>query len=114
VSISPEGQIMHAGDFANQARLVFENLRTVLQQAGASMTDVVKLGVFLTHMARMPEYNAAKAEFFTGAQPASTAVGVTSLAAPGLMIEVEAVRSCDAAVPELRRSPQPRTPPDER
>jgi enamine deaminase RidA (YjgF/YER057c/UK114 family) len=91
VSISPEGQIMHAGDFANQARLVFENLRTVLQQAGASMTDVVKLGVFLTHMARMPEYNAAKAEFFTGAQPASTAVGVTSLAAPGLMIEVEAV-----------------------
>jgi reactive intermediate/imine deaminase len=91
VSISPDGQLMHEGDFAGQAHLVFENLRTILQQAGASLADVVKLGVFLTDMARLPEYNSAKAEFFTGVQPASTAVGVTSLAAPGLMLEVEAV-----------------------
>jgi enamine deaminase RidA (YjgF/YER057c/UK114 family) len=38
---------MHEGTFAAQARLAFENLRTVLEQAGASLRDVVKMGVFL-------------------------------------------------------------------
>jgi enamine deaminase RidA (YjgF/YER057c/UK114 family) len=90
VSVSADGQLAHEGDFAAQTRLVFENLRTVLNQAGATLDHVVRLGVFLTDMARMPQYGAIKAEFFKGAQPASTAVGVTSLAMSGLLIEVEA------------------------
>jgi enamine deaminase RidA (YjgF/YER057c/UK114 family) len=90
VSVSDDGQLAHEGDFAAQTRLVFENLRTVLNQAGATLDQVVRLGVFLTDMARMPQYGAIKAEFFKGPQPASTAVGVTSLAMFGLMIEVEA------------------------
>ena len=91
VSVSEDGQLVHDGDFPAQARLVFENLRTVLEGAGASLENVVKLGVYLTDMSRMPEYGAVKAEFFKGPQPASTAVGVTALAMPGLMIEVEAI-----------------------
>ena len=90
VSVTEDGQLAHEGDFAGQTRLVFENLRTVLERAGASLANVVKLGVFLTDMSRMPEYGAVKAECFQGPQPASTAVGVTSLAMPGLLIEVEA------------------------
>jgi enamine deaminase RidA (YjgF/YER057c/UK114 family) len=90
VSVSDEGKLAHEGDFPGQARLVFQNLRTVLEKAGASLENVVRLGVFLTDMGRMPEYGAIKAEFFTGPQPTSTAVGVSSLAMPGLMIEVEA------------------------
>jgi enamine deaminase RidA (YjgF/YER057c/UK114 family) len=90
VSVSDDGQLAHEGDFAAQTRLVFENLRTVLNQAGATLDDVVRLGVFLTDMARLPQYGAIKAEFFRGPQPASTAVGVTSLAMSGLLIEVEA------------------------
>ena len=91
VSVSEDGQLVHDGDFPAQARLVFENLRTVLEGAGASLENVVKLGVYLTDMSRMPEYGTVKAEFFKGPQPASTAVGVTALAMPGLMIEVEAI-----------------------
>jgi len=90
VSVSDDGQLRHEGDFAAQARLVFENLRTVLNEAGATLDHVVRLGVFLTDMARLPEYGAIKAEFFKGPPPASTAVGVTSLAMSGLLIEVEA------------------------
>ncbi|HZU11755.1 MAG TPA: RidA family protein [Chloroflexota bacterium] len=91
VSVSPDGQLMHEGDFPAQVRQVFENLRTVLEAAGASLQDVVKVGVFLTDMGRLPEYSRIKAEFISGKQPASTAVGVTALAVPGLMIEVEAI-----------------------
>ena len=89
--VSAKGQVMHAGDFRAQARLAFENLRTVLQAAGASLDDVVKLGVYLVDMGRLAEYGAVKAEFFSGKQPASTAVGVTALAAPGLQVEIEAI-----------------------
>ena len=91
VSASPDGQPVHEGDFPAQVRQVFENLRTVLAESGASLGDVVKMGVFLPDISRLPEYGRVKAEFFTGRQPASTAVGVTGLAGPGYMIEVEAV-----------------------
>jgi len=91
VSVSSDGQPMHSGDFAAQTRLVFENLRAVLERAGASLEQVVKLGVFLTDMNRLPEYGRIKAEFFKGPQPASTAVGVNALALPAFLVEVEAI-----------------------
>jgi enamine deaminase RidA (YjgF/YER057c/UK114 family) len=90
VSVSAEGQVMHEGDFAAQVRLTFENLRTVLEASGASLQDVVRLGVYLTDMGRLPEVMRIKGEFISGDQPASTAIGVAALAAPGLMVEIEA------------------------
>lgn len=90
-AIGADGQPAGGSDFEAQVRQVFENLRTVLEQAGASLESVVKLTVFLTDMGRLRDYTRVKAEFFAGAQPASTAVGVTALARPELQVEVEAV-----------------------
>ena len=89
-SISGEGVVMHAEDFAAQVRLTFENLKIVLEQAGASLEDVVKLGAYFVDIGKLPEYGAVQAEFFKGKMPAQTAVGVSGLALPGMMIEVEA------------------------
>jgi 2-iminobutanoate/2-iminopropanoate deaminase len=89
--ISGEGQLVGEGDFEAQTRLVFENLRTVLEQAGAGLESVVKLTVFLTDMSRLPEYTRIKGTFFPGEQPASTAVGIAALARPEMMVEVEAL-----------------------
>jgi enamine deaminase RidA (YjgF/YER057c/UK114 family) len=90
-SISAEGQVLHADDFAAQVRLTFENLRTVLAQAGATLDDVIKLTGFFVGMEHLGEYAAVQAEFFKGKPPAQTVVGVTSLALPGMQIEVEAM-----------------------
>lgn len=90
-SISAEGTVMHQGDFRAQARLTFENLHTALKEAGASLEDIVKLGVYLMDMANLPDYGAVQAEFFRGSMPAQTVVQINSLALPGMMIEVEAV-----------------------
>jgi 2-iminobutanoate/2-iminopropanoate deaminase len=90
-SISADGQLVGAGDFEAQVRQVFENLRSVLAQTGTGLDAVVKLTVYLTDMSRLREYTRIKAEFFTGHQPASTAVGVTELARPEMMVEVEAI-----------------------
>jgi reactive intermediate/imine deaminase len=88
--ISPDGQIVGADDFEAQVRQVFENLQTVLGEAGMGLDAIVKLTVFLTDMGRLRDYTRIKGDFFRGGQPASTAIGVTALARPEMMVEVEA------------------------
>lgn len=90
-SISADGQVVHTGDFTRQVRLTFENLRTVLERAGASLENVVKLGAFLVGMEHLPEYGRVQAEFFKGKMPAQTALGVAALALPGMLVEVDAI-----------------------
>lgn len=89
--VSAEGQLVGEGDFEAQAEQVFQNLREVLDGAGASFADVVKLTVFLTDIGRLRDYMQVKARYVEGAQPASTALEVSALALPGMMIEVEAI-----------------------
>lgn len=89
--VSGDGQLVGEGDFEAQVRQVFENLRTVLEAAGAGLDAVVKLTVYLTDMSRLRDYTLIKGEFFRGEQPASTALGVTALARPEMMVEVEAL-----------------------
>ena len=89
--VSADGQLVGESDFDAQARQVFENLRAVLKAAGMGLDTVVKLTVFLTEMSRLRDYTRIKGEFFEGAQPASTAVGISALARPEMMVEVEAI-----------------------
>ena len=77
--------------FALKLGLTFENLHTALKEAGASLEDIVKLGVYLMDMGNLPDYGAVQAEFFRGSMPAQTVAQINSLAFPGMMIEVEAV-----------------------
>ena len=88
--ITSGGELVAAGDFVAQTHQVFENLRTVLDQSGAGFESIVKLVVYVTDTARLPDYTRIKGEYIPGAQPASTAIGVASLALPGMMIEVDA------------------------
>jgi reactive intermediate/imine deaminase len=89
--ISAEGQIVGGNDFEAQTRQVLENLVTVVEEAGATLDNVVKLTVFLTDMRKLQEYTRIKGEFFRGEQPASTAVEVCALARPEMLVEVEAL-----------------------
>jgi enamine deaminase RidA (YjgF/YER057c/UK114 family) len=65
-------------------------LSTVLEQSGATLESIVKLTVYLTDMNKLRDYTPIKARFIEGEQPASTAIGVASLALPGMMIEIDA------------------------
>ena len=89
--ISPEGQLVGEGNFEAQARQVFENLGTVLEQSGATFDSIVKVVVYVTDTSKLRDYARVKAEYIPGAQPASTAIGVASLALPGMMIELDAI-----------------------
>ena len=87
-----------AYDIAAQCRQVFDNVRAVLEAAGACWEDLVDVTVFLTDMARdFAAYNKIYAEYFTAAQPCRTTLGITALPTP-IAIELK----CVAALPEGR------------
>ena len=85
------GELVGAGNPAAQARQVFENLRRCLAAAGAGFGDVVKLTFFVLDVADLPAVREARdAVIDTDRPPASTAVQVAALFAPGYLLEVEA------------------------
>jgi enamine deaminase RidA (YjgF/YER057c/UK114 family) len=91
VSQDEHGDLVGPGDPDAQARQVFENLRRCLAEAGAGFGDVVKLGIFVLDIAYLPAVRAARdAVVDTTRPPASTAVQVAALFAPGYLLEVDA------------------------
>jgi 2-iminobutanoate/2-iminopropanoate deaminase len=72
-----------------QTRAVFTKIRHLVEAAGGTMNDIVKMTGFITDMKQREEYLRARRDYFTADPPASTLVEITALAAPGLLIEVE-------------------------
>ena len=78
----------------------FENLRRVLEAAGASLADVVDLTTFHTDMRELKLFMQVKDRYFVRDYPAWTAVGVAALGGvPGLIVEIKAVAVTAAAHP---------------
>ena len=78
-------------DVAVQARQVFLNMKLVLDAAGASFADILKVTVYLLDVEDRRKINPVRQEFFGAARPASTLIGVKELAIPGMKVEIEAV-----------------------
>lgn len=78
-------------DVAAQARQVFLNMKLVLDAAGASFADILKVTVYLLDVNDRRRINPVRQEFFGAARPASTLIGVSELAIPGMKVEIEAV-----------------------
>ena len=78
-------------DPAAQARQVFENMKVVLDAAGATFPDVLKVTVYLTDVDDRTKINPVRQEYFGTARPASTLIGVKELAIPGMKVEIEAI-----------------------
>ena len=77
--------------FEEQCRSVFDNVRAVLEDAGAAFDDLVDVTVFLTDMKRdFATYNRIYAETFATAQPCRTTVEVVSLPTP-ISIELKCI-----------------------
>lgn len=91
VAVDESGRIVGHDDAESQARQCLANIDAVLKLAGASRSDVVKLGVFLIDIADRPAVARARAAFFGDHAPASTLVEVSGLVDPALRVEIEAV-----------------------
>lgn len=95
VTLDQAGNII-GYDIEKQGHAVFENVRLVLEDAGATWNDIVDVTVFLTHMKKdFPVYNTLYAEYFAGPgkpNPTRTTVEVTALPTP-IAIELKVIAS---------------------
>jgi enamine deaminase RidA (YjgF/YER057c/UK114 family) len=94
VAVDKEGKIVGQGDLTIQIKQVAHNLIAALAAVGAKPSDIVKMNTYIVQY-KPSDYAAmreARAILFpTGDPPASTLIGVHSLAVDGLLVEIEAV-----------------------
>jgi 2-aminomuconate deaminase len=93
VTLDPAGKVV-THDIEKQCHAVFENVRLVLEDAGAAWRDIVDVTVFLTDMAGdFPTYNKIYGQYFAGPDkpnPTRTTVEVTALPTP-IAIELKVI-----------------------
>ena len=91
-SVNSEGTPVHAGNLRAQLSLALDNLETVLRQAGFALGDVVRLNFYTTDVEQLfGAYELAAGRLATaGCRPGMTWLGVSRLAFPELMVEIEA------------------------
>ena len=95
VALDLGGKLVGRGDIEAQARQVFGNLKAIVEEAGGSLANVVKITTLLTHFGSTEAYRKVRAEFFPAAPPASTLHVISSLADKDFLIEVEAIAVLD-------------------
>ena len=89
VAIAADGSVPE--DFEQQAHVAWRNLVAVLEDAGMTVIDLVKVNHFLVRPGDMAAYAAVRAGYLGEARPASTVLIVQALAKPGGLVEVDAV-----------------------
>lgn len=77
-------------DIRLQTRAVIENIRDILQAAGAELRDIAEISTYLVNMNDFAGYNEVYSEFFGPDAPARTTVAVHQLPHPHLLIEMKA------------------------
>jgi enamine deaminase RidA (YjgF/YER057c/UK114 family) len=90
VASGADGQVVGKDNAYEQTRFIYQKIAKTLQQAGASMKDVVRIRMFVTDISRWQEYGQAHSEFFLNIKPCNSMIGVSALIEPGYLVEIEA------------------------
>jgi len=91
IATDTEGNLVGPGDVRAQTRQVFENLKAILEANGATFTDAVKIGTYLTTLDDLAGMREVRSEYLIAEPPASTAVQVVALVVPEALIEIDLV-----------------------
>ena len=90
IPLDPQTMELVEGDIGARARRVFDNLAAVMQEAGGSLSDIVKLTIYLVDLEQFGQVNEVMAEYFDAPFPSRATVAVAALP-KGAPIEVEGV-----------------------
>jgi len=107
VGMGQGGQVA-GGDVVAQTKQALDNVRAVVEAAGCTMRDIVRLQTFLTHAEDIPGFMKARAEVFPryfpdGAYPPNTLLVISRLVKPELLVEIEAMAVKPAKTPTAPR-----------
>ncbi|MDP2719352.1 MAG: RidA family protein [Dehalococcoidia bacterium] len=90
-SVNARGEIVGIGDMRAQLRQVHENIKAVLESAGATFDNVVKTTAFVTNMEEYRKASDIRREYLGDYFPPSTALEITRLAMKEFLVEIEAI-----------------------
>lgn len=93
------------GDIGAQTREALRRIEVALNQAGATLSDVVRTRIYVTDISRWPEVAAVHSEVFGEIRPAATMVEVAALIAPELLVEIEADAYSESDSPAGGKTP---------
>ena len=88
--IGPDGKTVGKGDSAAQARRCIEIVGKALEQAGSSLSDVIRTRILLTRIEDWERVGIVHGEFFGSIRPANTVMQVTRFIDPEWLVEIEA------------------------
>ncbi len=94
IPLDPASGDMVDGDVDAQARRVFDNLKAVCQAAGGQLSDIVRVGIYVTDLANFGTVNSIMAEYFDQPYPARSTIEVSALP-KGALVEVDAIMVID-------------------
>ena len=90
IPLIPETMEVIEGSVEEQIHQVFKNMHAIIEAAGGTFENVVKLNIFLTDLSNFPTVNQVMAQYFTEPYPARAAIGVQELP-KGVPVEMDAV-----------------------
>ena len=91
VATDNDGKVIGLGDMNKQATVVFEKIKKILEDSGATLRDVVKITMFIADAKEFPELSKVRNSYFPTEPPAASAFEVSRLLKEGLMVEIEAI-----------------------
>ena len=86
----PEGAVEAEGDAYRQTQIILQKIETALTNAGARLSDVYRVRIYVTDITRAQEYMQAYAEYFKEIKPVVIMAEVSALARPSHLVEIEA------------------------
>ena len=90
VAIDANGNLVGGNSAYEQTKFIIQKIEAVLQQAGATLNDVVRTRMFVTNISLWEDYGRAHGEFFREIKPCTSMIEVSKLISPEYLIEIEA------------------------
>ena len=89
-AVDEAGNVVGEKNLYAQTVFIYQKIERALQEAGASLNNIIRLRTFVTDMSRYEEVLKAQGEFFADIRPAATIVEITALIDSKLLVEIEA------------------------
>ena len=95
LAMDADGNPVAPDDISAQTRYIFENIKTILRNAGAVLEEVVKVQIFLTDISKFSQVSVVRNEYLENIRPVSTLVEINRTVKEGCDVEIEVIAIMD-------------------